>query len=39
MEIKVIFHVKDMAKRYLEGQQGMEEEWDKKELVYLILFA
>lgn len=36
MEIKVIFNVKDMAKRYLEGQQGLEEEWDKKELAYFI---
>lgn len=36
MEIKVIFNVKDVAKRYLVGQQGIAEEWDKKELPYLI---
>lgn len=39
MEIEVIFNVKDVAKRYLVGQQGMAEEWDEKELAYLILFA
>lgn len=39
MEIKGIFNMKDMAKSYLEGQQGMEEEWDKKGLAYLISLA
>lgn len=39
MEIKVTFNVKDVAKRYLQGQQGTEGEWDKKELAYSILLA
>lgn len=35
MEIKVTFHVKEVTKRVLKGQQVMKQGWDKKE-AYVI---